>query len=326
MSPDISITEQPLLAIRNLTVAFPTEEGAAYAVNDMNLSLKRKQVLGLVGESGCGKSMTSLAILGLVPKPGEIRHGSIIFDGQDLTKLPESALRRIRGAQIALIPQDPLTSLNPVYTIGNQMAEVLTLHQGLSNEQARRRAIEMLDLVRLPNAKNRLEDYPHQFSGGMRQRVMIAMALSCNPKLLIADEPTTALDVTVQAQILTLMQDIQKEFDTAILLITHDLGVVAELCDEVGVMYAGRVVEQAPVRDLFKNPLHPYTQGLLNSLPRAGLARLSPIEGQPPALTEIPTGCSFINRCPKRMPVCESAFPAITQKTAQQAVRCYLYQ
>lgn len=318
--------ENTLLDIKDLTVTFPTEDGPAYAVNELNFSIGPQQVLGLVGESGCGKSMTSLAILGLVPSPGRITSGEIAFEGQNLVTLSQESLRQIRGAQIALIPQDPLTSLNPVYTIGNQMAEVLMLHQGLSQHDAEARAIEMLDLVHLPNAKDRLKDYPHQFSGGMRQRVMIAMALSCNPKLLIADEPTTALDVTVQAQILTLMKSIQQEFKTAIILITHDLGVVAEMCHDVAVMYAGRIVEQAPVKTLFKNPLHPYTQGLLNSLPKPDGGRLDPIEGQPPAITEIPVGCSFEPRCNRRMEVCVTRFPNTSRHGDDQAVRCYLYE
>lgn len=317
--------EETLLKIKDLTVAFPTEEGPAYAIKELSLSIAPQSVLGLVGESGCGKSMTSLSILGLIPKPGRIASGEIWFNGQNLTQLSDESLRQIRGADIALIPQDPLTSLNPVYTIGNQLCEVLTLHQGVSYAQAEQRAIELLDLVRLPNAKARIHDYPHQFSGGMRQRVMIAMALSCNPKLLIADEPTTALDVTVQAQILTLMKEIQQEFKTAIILITHDLGVVAELCDRVAVMYAGRIVEEASVKTLFKNPLHPYTQGLLNSLPKATQERLEPIEGQPPALTEIPKGCSFEPRCHARMEVCTSKFPDTSEQKEEQRVRCYLY-
>jgi oligopeptide/dipeptide ABC transporter ATP-binding protein len=319
-------SKAPLLEVKNLTVAFPTEDGPAFAVRNLSFTITPKMVLGLVGESGCGKSITSLAILGLIPKPGYIESGEIWFEGQDLTKLSEETLRTMRGARIALIPQDPLTSLNPVYTIGNQMCEVLTLHQGMSMKDAQQRSIELLELVRLPNAKDRINDYPHQFSGGMRQRVMIAMALSCNPKLLIADEPTTALDVTVQAQILTLMKEIQQELETAIILITHDLGVVAEMAHNVAVMYAGRIVEEAPVGVLYKNPLHPYTQGLLNSLPRIDRNRLKPIEGQPPALTEIPTGCSFEPRCPVRMDVCVKSFPTVSEHPQNQKVCCYLYK
>jgi oligopeptide/dipeptide ABC transporter ATP-binding protein len=327
----------PLLSIENLTVAFPTESGPAYAINHLSLQIQPGEVLGLVGESGCGKSMSSLAILRLIPSPGYIAEGSVRFKDQDLLSLSNEEIRKIRGAQIALIPQDPLTSLNPVYTVGDQIREVLELHQGLSRDASRRRAVELLDQVRIPNAKERIHDFPHQFSGGMRQRVMIAMALSCTPSLLIADEPTTALDVTVQAQILELLREIRKEHRTSILLITHDLGVVAEMCEEVAVMYAGRIVEKAPVRALFKNPKHPYTWGLLNSLPtmapEGGRKRLQPIEGQPPPITEIPSGCSFAPRCSKRMDICATEFPLAaeegpehaTGEAAMHQVCCYLY-
>ncbi len=315
----------PLLSIQNLSVTFPTDDGPAYAVNHLSLNLERGKVLGVVGESGCGKSMTSMAILRLIPRPGTIAEGAIHFDGQNLLSLNNEQMRKIRGAQIALIPQDPLTSLNPVYTIGEQITEILTLHQGLSQKEAQRKAIELLDMVRIPNSKERLNDYPHQFSGGMRQRVMIAMALSCTPSLLIADEPTTALDVTVQAQILELLREIRKEHQTAILLITHDLGVVAEMCDEVAVMYAGRVVEKASAYDLFKDPKHPYTIGLLNSLPTMTRSRLEPIEGQPPSITEMPPGCSFEPRCRKRLPVCTTRFPQAAQLDGSHSVSCYLY-
>ncbi len=315
----------PLLSIENLSVAFPTEEGSANAVNHLSLQLEPGQVLGVVGESGCGKSMTSMAVLRLIPQPGYISGGSIHFKGQNLLTLNQEEIRKIRGAQIALIPQDPLTSLNPVYTIGDQIMEVIQLHQGLPRQAAKQKAIELLDLVRIPNSKDRINDYPHQFSGGMRQRVMIAMALSCTPSLLIADEPTTALDVTVQAQILELLRDIRREHQTAIMLITHDLGVVAEMCDEVAVMYAGRVVEKANVLDLFKDPKHPYTLGLLNSLPTMTRERLQPIEGQPPSITEIPEGCTFEPRCEKRMAVCTSRFPQAASINESHHVCCYLY-
>lgn len=318
----------PLLSIENLSIRFPTEDGGANAVQQLSLAINPGSVLGLVGESGCGKSLTSLAILRLVPPPGRIASGQIRFKDQDLLQLAPEEMRRIRGAQIALIPQDPLTSLNPVYTIGNQINEVLRLHKGLSQKDATRESIALLDQVRLPNAKDRINDYPHQFSGGMRQRVMIAMALSCSPALLIADEPTTALDVTVQAQILELMREIQREHGTAILLITHDLGVVAEMCHEVAVMYAGRIIEKAPVHDLFKNPLHPYTQGLLNSLPTRTRQRLEPIEGHPPSIYEIPTWCAFEPRCMNRMEICCTAFPHLTREGADSQsheVHCYLY-
>ena len=318
-----------LLSIQDLTVRFPTAAGAATAVNHLSLNLERGKILGLVGESGCGKSMSSLAILRLIPSPGEIASGKIEFDGQNLLQLSPKQIQDIRGSKIALFPQDPLTSLNPVYTIGQQIVEVLCRHQKLNKNDAKTRAIELLKQVNIPNAEARFNDYPHQFSGGMRQRAMIAMALSCSPSLLIADEPTTALDVTVQAQILDLLKTLQETHNTAILLITHDLGVVAEMCDHVAVMYAGRVVEEASVFDLFKNPSHPYTQGLLNSIPTLERIHdktpLVPIEGQPPSLTEIPHGCSFAPRCPKRMDICTTEFPAVTQLTPDHNVRCYLY-
>ncbi len=318
------MTQTPLLQIQDLSVCFPTEDGPACAVNHLSLTLGSGEVLGLVGESGCGKSMTSMAVLRLIPPPGEIESGQILFQGQSLLDLPLSDMQKIRGAQIALIPQDPLTSLNPVYTVGDQIIEVLQLHQGLSKQDARKRAAELLEEVRIPNARERLDNYPHEFSGGMRQRVMIAMALSCRPALLIADEPTTALDVTVQAQILDLLRNIQKEHGTAILLITHDLGVVAEMCDRVAVMYAGRIVEQAPVREIFQHPRHPYTQGLLHSLPTRTHERLEPIEGHPPTLTEIPIGCAFEPRCRERMDICTTAFPPVSHVLPNHQVCCYL--
>ncbi len=324
--PTTDVQSEALLKLSNLTVAFPTNDGPAYAVNEMDLTLQKGKTLGLVGESGCGKSMTSLAVLGLVPRPGQVTQGDIMFKSQNLSSLSQDERRKLRGSQIALIPQDPLTSLNPVYTIGDQINEVLILHKGMNNDEASKRTAELLDMVRIPNAKDRLKDYPHQFSGGMRQRVMIAMALSCTPELLIADEPTTALDVTVQAQILDLMRELQREHNMGILLITHDLGVVAEMCDDVAVMYAGRKVESAPAHDLFKKPNHPYTQGLLNSLPTIHRKRLQPIEGHPPALTRIPQGCSFEPRCPESKPECRIAFPAtFTPEKPEHQVACYLY-
>lgn len=311
-----------LLEINNLSVAFDTEAGKAQAVDQLTISLDRGSVLGLVGESGCGKSITSLAILRLVPPPGRITGGQISFDGQDLLGLPESKMRTIRGNNIALIPQDPMTSLNPVYTVGEQIMEAIELHQKVSRKEARTRAIEVLDRVRIPQAASRIDEYPHQFSGGMRQRVMIAMALACKPKLLIADEPTTALDVTVQAQILDLLRSIQKDEGMAILLITHDLGVVAEMCHNVAVMYAGSIVEYAQVKELFQRPKHPYTVGLLNSIPRLGIERLKPIEGQPPSLIDLPPGCRFAERCPLVEPKCRTAVPALEEKSAGHLVRC----
>ncbi len=311
-----------LLDIQGLCTVFDTEAGVAKAVDNLSLSLKKGSVLGIVGESGCGKSITSLSVLRLVPPPGRIVSGKITFDGQDLLSLSENKMQEIRGDRIALIPQDPMTSLNPVYTIGAQIIEAIELHQNVSKKEARKRAIEVLDQVRIPEAASRIDDYPHQFSGGMRQRVMIAIALSCKPDLLIADEPTTALDVTVQAQILDLLRNIQKAEGMSILLITHDLGVVAEMCDDVAIMYAGSIVEYAPVVDLFKHPKHPYTVGLLNSIPRPGSTRLTPIDGQPPSLINLPPGCRFANRCPLVEPRCREALPPLEEKLPGHTARC----
>lgn len=313
-----------LLEIQNLATTFPTEAGPARAVDDVTLSVDKGQVLGIVGESGCGKSITSLSILRLIPPPGKIASGKILFEGKNLLDLTEDQMRGVRGNRIALIPQDPMTSLNPVYTVGAQIMEAVLLHQKCSKEEARRKAIDVLSRVRIPEAASRVDEYPHQFSGGMRQRVMIAMALACEPELLIADEPTTALDVTVQAQILDLLRDIQKEKGTAIVLITHDLGVVAEMCDTVAVMYAGSVVEYATVEELFRNPRHPYTVGLMNSLPKPGADRLIPIDGQPPSLVNLPSGCRFANRCPLKESRCEEAVPPLEEKTKGHVARCFL--
>jgi oligopeptide/dipeptide ABC transporter ATP-binding protein len=312
----------PLLDIQHLSVVFPTETGLVRAVEDLSLVLNKGSVLGIVGESGCGKSVTALSLLRLVPPPGRVSGGQIILDGTNLLGLSESQMRNIRGNRIALIPQDPMTSLNPVYTVGAQIIEAIELHQKVSPKEARLRAIEVLERVRIPQAAERVDDYPHQFSGGMRQRVMIAMALSCKPELLIADEPTTALDVTVQAQILDLLRLIQKEEGMSILLITHDLGVVAEMCDTVAVMYAGSIVEHASVEEIFKNPLHPYTVGLMNSVPRPGTKRLIPIEGQPPDLANLPKGCRFADRCPLVEPRSREAVPPLEEKRPEHFVRC----
>ncbi|MBK9144426.1 MAG: ABC transporter ATP-binding protein [Candidatus Melainabacteria bacterium] len=315
-----------LLEIKGLSTVFHTELGLARAVDNISLSVEPGKVLGVVGESGCGKSITSLSILRLVPPPGEIVSGEIVFDGQNLLSLSEANMRSIRGNKIALIPQDPMTSLNPVYTVGDQIIEAIELHQKVDRKQARARAIEALEKVRIPQAAARIDDYPHQFSGGMRQRVMIAMALSCNPQLLIADEPTTALDVTVQAQILDLLRDIQKEQNMSIILITHDLGVVAEMCDYVAVMYAGSVVERASVKELFAGPKHPYTVGLLQSVPRPGSTRLQPIEGQPPSLISLPAGCRFAGRCPLVEDRCLAQIPELEEKSAGHQVRCVVIE
>jgi oligopeptide/dipeptide ABC transporter ATP-binding protein len=293
----------PLLDIRNLVTAFHTPAGRVPAVDGVSLALERGTTLGLVGESGCGKSVTAMSVLGLVAAPGVVESGEILLDGPagpvDLVRLAEPQLRSIRGGRIGMIFQEPMTSLNPVFTIGDQVAEVVMLHRRVSRGEARARALEMLRLVRIADPEQRLDEYPHQLSGGMRQRVMIAMALACEPDLVIADEPTTALDVTIQAQILDLLADLRRRLGTAILLITHDLGVVAETCDEVAVMYAGRIVERAPATRLFARPLHPYTIGLLAARPQPGAAgpRLRTIPGSVPSPREFPAGCRFHPRC-----------------------------
>ena len=311
-----------LLDIKSLNVIFPSELGAVQAVENISLSIDKGQVLGLVGESGCGKSVTALSLLRLVPRPGRIAGGEILYDGTDILKLGQNEIRKYRGKKIALIPQDPMTSLNPVYTVGFQVIEAIQVHEKISHAEARKRTVELFELVRIPQAKDRIDEYPHQFSGGMRQRVMIAMALSCRPQLLIADEPTTALDVTVQAQILDLLRSIQKENGMSILLITHDLGVVAEMCHRVAVMYAGSIVEQTNVQELFRNPLHPYTVGLMNCLPKPGSERLVPIEGQPPNLVNLPKGCRFADRCVLVELRSLEAVPPLEEKLPGHFVRC----
>jgi oligopeptide transport system ATP-binding protein len=291
-----------LLEVNGLRTEFHTAEGVVHAVNGISYSLDEGETLGIVGESGCGKSVSALSIMRLIPTPpGRIVGGQVLFEGRNLLALGEAEMRQVRGRKIAMIFQDPMTSLNPVLTINQQISEALSLHLGLGNNQARRRTIELLDLVGIPDPQRRLDDYPHQFSGGMRQRAMIAMALSCNPRLLIADEPTTALDVTIQAQIVDLVLRLQKEFQMAIIWITHDLGVVARMVNRVLVMYAGRVIEEAGVDEIFDNPRHPYTLGLLASVPRLDEERrdtLQPIEGMPPDLTRLPAdACPFQPRC-----------------------------
>jgi oligopeptide/dipeptide ABC transporter ATP-binding protein len=327
---------QPLLEISGLSTIFYTDDGIVRAVNDVSFSIERGQTLGVVGESGCGKSVTGLSILQLVPPPGWIEHGQLCYyrDGEsqpiDISTLsPRGELMRsIRGNEIAMIFQEPMTSLNPVYTVGNQIAEAVMLHQRVSKREARERAIEMLAKVGIPGPQQRVDEYPHQLSGGMRQRAMIAMALCCEPALLIADEPTTALDVTIQAQVLDLMRGLQEEMGMAILLITHDLGVIADIADEVVVMYAGRVVEKGSLDDIFYNPLHPYTQGLLASIPVLGKrtkAPLNPIPGTVPHPLALPDGCSFRARCSERMPKC-SEMPELKIVEAGHAARCWLHE
>jgi oligopeptide/dipeptide ABC transporter ATP-binding protein len=293
---------QPILDVAGLTTVFRTDAGIARAVDGVSFSIGEGETLGLVGESGCGKSVTSLSILRLIPQPpGEILRGSTVrFRGRELLSLPERDMRKVRGNDIAMIFQEPMTSLNPVFTVGEQIAEAVRLHRRASRQEARERAIEMLRLVGIPAPDRRAKDYPHQLSGGQRQRVMIAMALCCDPELLIADEPTTALDVTIQAQILDLLVELRERLGMALLLITHDLGVVAQVCDRVAVMYAGRIVEQAPVERIFQDPRHPYTQGLLRAIPQLGrnADRLVTIPGQVPSALAWPTGCRFRLRCP----------------------------
>ena len=318
-----------LLDIQELQVHFHTPEGVARAVDRVSLEIGPGETVGLVGESGCGKSVTSLAVLGLIPSPpGKIEGGRIVFDDQNLLELGQERMRRLRGSDISMIFQEPMTSLNPVLPIGRQVAEPMMVHQNLSKAVALEKAADYLDRVKIPAARKRLNDYPHQLSGGMRQRVMIAMAMVCNPKLLIADEPTTALDVTIQAQILSLMVGLKEENQMSLLLITHDLGVVAQMANRVVVMYAGQVVEEAAVMELFDNPFHPYTQGLLQSMPQLGDRqdgqRLNEISGTVPPLTELITGCKFAGRCPHAFDICRQEQPQLVKIENGRQARCWL--
>jgi dipeptide transport system ATP-binding protein len=318
---------EKMLQIKNLHVQFSTYGGRVQAVRGVSFDLHKGETLAIVGESGCGKSVTSQSIMRLIPTPpGRITSGSILFKGQDLTKLPEKKMRDIRGADISMIFQDPMTALNPTLRVGEQIAENIMQHENISKEKAKEKAFETLELVGIPNPKERLKQYPHEFSGGMRQRIVIAMALVCNPEVLIADEPTTALDVTIQAQILELFKDIQQKTDVSIVLITHDLGVVAQVADRVAVMYAGKIVEIGTRRDIFYTPQHPYTKGLLRSVPRLDLyeSELVPIAGSPPDLFAPPSGCSFAPRCPYVMEVCDRMYPASTKLKESHQVHCWL--
>jgi oligopeptide/dipeptide ABC transporter ATP-binding protein len=315
-----------LLEVRGLTTVFDTDAGEVRAVDGVDFSLERGRTLGIVGESGCGKSVTALSIMGLVPRPpGRIVAGEVRFEGEDLLRLSPARLRELRGARLSMIFQEPMTSLNPAFTVGDQVAEALLRHEKTSRKEAKHNAIEMLRRVRIPSPERRARDYPHRLSGGMRQRVMIAMALACNPQLLIADEPTTALDVTIQAQILELMRALRSELGTAIILITHDLGVIAELADDVIVMYAGKVVERCPVSSLFTEPHHPYTIGLLGSIPRLDLAqqRLSAIEGTVPDAAAMPAGCRFHARCPFAVNKCREEVPPLLPIEENHFVACW---
>ena len=320
-----------LLEVNDLQTHFPTRAGLVRAVDGVSFHLDRGELLGLVGESGCGKSMTALSVMRLIAPPGRIVKGEILFDGKDLLKLSDPEMRQMRGDDIAMIFQDPMTSLNPVFTVGEQIAEALRLHRKMSRKEARQATVEAMREVAIPDPARRLDDYPHQLSGGMRQRVMIAMALACNPKLLIADEPTTALDVTIQAQILELLDELRKQRELAVLLITHDLGVVAEVADRVAVMYTGRIVEESPVDELFARPKHPYTEGLLRSVPKLTSEdvirkeRLETIEGVVPSPTDLPPGCHFAPRCVHRMPRCTEERIPLYELDGGVQVRCVLY-
>src|SRR3989441_4515568 len=320
-----------LLEVRNLQTHFPTRAGLVRAVNDVSFYLDRGELLGLVGESGCGKSITALSIMRLIAPPGKIVAGEILLEGRNLLQVSNSEMRAVRGNDIAMIFQDPMTSLNPVFTVGEQIAEALRLHRNLSRREARQGAIEAMREVSIPDPALRASDYPHQLSGGMRQRVMIAMALACDPKLLIADEPTTALDVTIQAQILELLNELRRTRELAVLLITHDLGVVAEVAERVAVMYTGKIVEESPVDELFAWPKHPYTEGLLRSVPKltaedvARKERLETIEGTVPRPTNLPAGCHFAPRCPHRMPRCREGEIPLYSVGNDVTVRCVLF-
>ena len=316
-----------LLDIRNLSVAFDTDSGKVYAVNNLSLKIGRKETLGLVGETGAGKTTTALAVMKLIQSPpGKITSGEIILEGQDLMRVPERDMFNIRGNKISMIFQDPMTSLNPVMTVGEQISEVIELHQKLSKDELRKKTEEMLEVVGI--RKERINDYPHQFSGGMKQRVVIAMALACNPELIIADEPTTALDVTIQAQVLELMKNLKEKYDTSMILITHDLGVVAEICDYVSVIYAGSIVEYASVKDMYETPGHPYTKGLFNSIPSLDedVESLTTIKGNPPDPSALPSGCRFHPRCDKCMEICKHTNPEFQEVSPGHFIACHLFK
>lgn len=315
-----------LLDVRGLKTSFNTKFGEVQAVRGVSFQLTKGEVVGVVGESGCGKSITMMSIMRLLDKNGIIKDGKIFFEGKDISKITEKEMSKIRGNDIAMIFQDPMTSLNPLITIGNQIIEPLIIHEKLSKKEAFKKGVELLRLVNIPNPEKRMKQYPHEFSGGMRQRAMIAMALSCNPKLIIADEPTTALDVTIQAQILEIMKNIKNKLGTSIIFITHDLGVVADICDRVNVMYGGLIIEKGGINDIFDNPKHPYTWGLLDSVPsvQKERKRLKPIEGQPPDLLKPPKGCPFYARCKFAMNICREKMPEFYEVSKKHKVSCWL--
>lgn len=316
-----------LLEVSNLKTHFFTDDGVVKAVDGVSFSIKKGETFGLVGESGCGKSVTALSIIRLIPDPpGKIVDGTVHLEKENLLEKSEKEMQKVRGNKISMIFQEPMTSLDPVFTIGNELMEVIRLHQGLNKKETRKKAIDMLKIVGIPEPEKRMKEYPHQLSGGMRQRAMIAMALSCNPQLLIADEPTTALDVTIQAQILRLMDQLKEDFSAAVLLITHDLGVIAETCENVAVMYAGEIIEHGSVEAIFENPLHPYTVGLNKAIPRLDVdtEKLQIIEGTVPNLIEIPSGCKFHPRCPYAMDICKKEEPPLKKREKNHFSRCYL--
>lgn len=314
-----------LLDVKNLNISFLSDDETLPVVKNVSFSLEKGKLLGIVGESGCGKSVTLMSVLGLLPKNAVVSAEHINFNGKNLLDMKEDEIRKIRGNKIALIPQEPLTSLNPLYTVGDQIMEVIMLHQGVGKEEARVRAVEMLKQVNIPEAEKRIDEYPHQFSGGMCQRVIIAMALSCKPDLIIADEPTTALDVTVQAQIMKLFEEIKQNFDASIILVTHDLALVSEVADEIIVMYSGEIAEQASSAEFFENPNHPYSKGLLDSLPEENTDRLKVIEGQPPSVRDNISGCKFHPRCKHALEKCSLSSPSLKEIKTGHGVSCWLY-
>ncbi|MGP4070946.1 ABC transporter ATP-binding protein [Piscibacillus sp. B03] len=321
------MSEETLLDIKDLRTSFFVDGNEIKAVDGVSFKLKKGRTIGIVGESGSGKSITALSILRLLENPGKVVGGEINFKGKDLTKVSDREMRQIRGNEISMIFQEPMTSLNPVYTVGQQIRETLKVHQGLGKESGTKKGVELLELVGIPSPKERIKQYPHELSGGMRQRVMIAMALACNPELLIADEPTTALDVTIQAQILELINKLQEEIGMSVIMITHDMGVVAETCDDVAVMYGGKVVEFADVNTIFKDPKHPYTIGLLNSIPRhdVDVDELEPIRGSVPSPKDMPDGCRFAPRCPFATDLCMNELPKLDEVSNGNEVRCWIY-
>ena len=313
-----------ILEVKNLNLGFQSEDTFRQALFDVSFSLEKGKMLSIVGESGCGKTMSAMSILNLIPKTARITSGEIIFNGENLLEKSQKEMQHFRGSKIALIPQDPMTSLNPLYTVGDQLLEILKYHQNLQGEEAEKKAIEAFEAVQIPSAKSRLKNYPHEFSGGMKQRAIIAMALACNAEVLIADEPTTALDVTIQAQIMNLLNDIKTNNETSILLITHDLALVSENTDDIAVMYAGRIVEQAPSREFFSNPNHPYSKALLKSLPSNRGEKLETIQGQPPTLSQVIDGCKFNPRCEFCMDICTQQIPDLKNISQTHKSACFL--